>query len=61
MELETTNKLYLELSQFVTATTGAELKLHKRIAELAAENKELKAELDKLNAELSAMGMLGDY
>ena len=32
MELETINKLYLELSQFATATTARELEVRKRIA-----------------------------
>ena len=34
MELQTVNKLFLELSQFATATTAKELKLQKEIDEL---------------------------
>lgn len=34
MELETVNKLFLELSQFATATTAKELALKKEIEEL---------------------------
>lgn len=37
MELETVNKLFLELSQFATATTAKELKLQKEIEELKAQ------------------------
>lgn len=33
MELETINKLYLELSQVATATTGREYALHRGIGE----------------------------
>lgn len=34
MELEMINKLFLELSQFATATTAREFELQRRIAEL---------------------------
>lgn len=37
MELETVNKLFLELSQFATATTAKEFKLQKEIEELKAQ------------------------
>ena len=36
MELETVNRIYLELSQFVTAKTEKELKLEKEIERLRA-------------------------
>lgn len=35
MQLETVNKLYLELSQFATAKTARELELEKQFADLA--------------------------
>lgn len=43
MELETINKLYLELSQIATATTGKELAL-------SAENRELRNALKDANS-----------
>ena len=36
MELETINRLYLELSQFATAKTAREIALEKQVAELQA-------------------------
>ena len=46
MELETINKLYLELSQVTTATTGREI-------ELERENKHIReAAQEKINADL---------
>jgi hypothetical protein len=36
MELEVTNRLFLELSQFATATTNSELELEKIITDIIA-------------------------
>lgn len=63
MELETINRLYLELSQFATAKTAREIALEKQIAELQATAQEgmawLKAfikqyRIDSINMELQA-------
>lgn len=47
MELETVNKLYLELSQFATATTSRELALMKELAEVKLQRDDLIADLSK--------------
>lgn len=45
MELETVNRLFLELSQFSTATTARELALIKELAEVKAQRDDLIADL----------------
>lgn len=40
-ELETVNRLYLELSQFVTAKTAREIELEQQLAELREVTREL--------------------
>ncbi len=47
MELETINKLYLELSQIATATTDSELKLLDKINEVKKQREELVAALEE--------------
>lgn len=47
MELETVNKLFLELSQFATATTAREIALAKELAEVKAQREDLIADLAK--------------
>ena len=46
LELETINKLFLELSQVATATTKRELELIAEVERLRAENKMLKDEIE---------------
>ena len=48
MELETINKLYLELSQITTATTAREILLQKQLAEAQRDAARLRGALEKL-------------
>ena len=47
MELETINKLYLELSQVATATTGNEERLHKGIGDARSIAMQIQFEIAK--------------
>ena len=51
MELETINKLYLELSQITTATTAREILLQKQLAE-ARRDAEVNRQINRACAEL---------
>ena len=51
MELETINKLYLELSQIATATTAREILLQKQLAE-AQQDAEVNKQINRACAEL---------
>ena len=48
MELETINKLYLELSQITTATTAREMLLQKQLAEAQKDMEMLRGALEPL-------------
>lgn len=50
MELETINRLYLELSQVATATTGQELKLQEGIKEARKILTELRWQIERSGA-----------
>lgn len=50
MDLDIINRLYLELSQVATATTGQELKLHKGIGDARSAALNLCYEIEKLPA-----------
>jgi hypothetical protein len=54
MNLETVDKLFLELSQVTTATTAKELELGRRIGNLTAEIAEWRAAYLRVQAEHSA-------
>jgi len=58
MELEIINKLFLELSQVATATTGKELKARKEIVRLHDQIDMLEDEKVALGIEIDRLNML---
>lgn len=61
MELETVNRLFLELSQFATATTAKEIALWKELAEVKAQRDDLISELAKMADALEHAGTRAEF